>query len=62
MPGLNMGLIKGATVPLPPIEMQGHFGLCLGKLENATTSQSEHARQLERLFLSLQYRAFLGAL
>jgi type I restriction enzyme S subunit len=62
MPGLNMGLIKGATLPLPTIEMQAHFGHCMGKLETATTSQSEHARKLERLFSSLQHRAFRGVL
>jgi len=62
MPGLNMGLIKGATLPLPSIESQGHFADCLGKLESATASQSEHARQLEVLFASLQHCAFRGEL
>jgi type I restriction enzyme S subunit len=62
MPGLNMSLIKGATLPLPPIELQARFGHCLNEVEKATTRQSEHARQLERLFSSLQYRAFRGGL
>jgi type I restriction enzyme, S subunit len=62
MPGLNMGLIKGATLPLPPIEMQANFGQCLGKLENVATRQAEHDRQLNVLFASLQHRAFRGEL
>ncbi|MDQ3485427.1 MAG: restriction endonuclease subunit S, partial [Actinomycetota bacterium] len=62
MPGLNMSLIKGATLPLPSIEAQEQFASALQRLERLSASQSEHARHLDALVTSLQHRAFRSEL
>lgn len=62
MPGLNMGLIKEAILPLPSVDAQAHFARCLAHLERASAGQVDHARELDKLFASLQHRAFRGEL
>lgn len=62
MPGLNMGLIKQAFLPLPSVDAQEHFARCLTHLDRASSGQVEHARELNILFASLQHRAFRGEL
>jgi type I restriction enzyme S subunit len=62
MPGLNMGLIKAATLPLPPIEAQRHFADCVAAIAKASEGAVRHADRLDELFESLQDSAFRGEL
>ncbi len=62
MPGLNMGLIKMATVTLPPIEAQEEFARALDAMEFASDRSNGHSDRLDELFASLQHRAFRGEL
>ena len=62
MPGLNMGIIKGLVIPLPPLAVQEEFA---ERLSTATSVLHEARRQdgmTQTLFTSLQYRAFRGEL
>ncbi|HEY8063729.1 MAG TPA: restriction endonuclease subunit S [Methylosinus sp.] len=62
MPGLNMGIIKALTLPVPPIERQLRFR---SKLEALATVRNKALRQrdhFEALIASLQHRAFRGEL
>ena len=62
MPGLNMGIIKGIELPLPPMGLQRRFA------NSVMTSMSEKAAVeaslsvSQSLFASLQHRAFRGEL
>lgn len=62
MPGLNQGLIKAGTVPLPPIEDQQEFERRLDSAGLLRKRASGAAQQVDDLFASLQHRAFSGAL
>jgi type I restriction enzyme, S subunit len=62
MPGLNMGLIKGAQVKLPPISLQTAFVESITRVECDQARQFEHVRGIDELFASLQQQAFQGAL
>ncbi|HSH61745.1 MAG TPA: restriction endonuclease subunit S [Acidimicrobiales bacterium] len=62
MPGLNTGLIKEATLPLPPIEAQERFTEAVHAAERSSRSLNEHWSTLGALFTSLQHRAFRGEL
>lgn len=62
MPGLNMGIIKGLKLSLPPLELQQKFAL--QSLE-ASSEGLKHKMALDNvgaLFASLQHRAFRGEL
>jgi len=60
--GLNMGLIKGMPVLLPPIELQREFVRRVGAVEKLKTAQRASLADLDALFASLQHRAFRGEL
>lgn len=62
MPGLNMGLIKGAVVPVPSMAEQLAFVDRLIRLRSVHTSASRQTAELESLFAALQHRAFRGEL
>jgi type I restriction enzyme S subunit len=62
MPGLNMGLIKTATLPLPPIHLQKRFAESVATIERTASSVATHASELTTLFGTLQHRAFQGDL
>jgi type I restriction enzyme S subunit len=62
MPGLNMGLIKKAEVPVPPIDVQIRFRELKQAVEERLVALEESRAQLETLFASLQQRAFRGEL
>lgn len=62
MPGLNMGIIKGLVISLPPLALQEEFA---ERLSTATSVLHEARRQegmTQTLFTSLQHRAFRGEL
>lgn len=60
MPGLNMQLIKGTTIALPPINLQRSFAAGVSAVNALKASQRVHLTKLEDLFAALQYRAFSG--
>lgn len=62
MDGLNMGLIKDITVPLPPLPLQKKFAQIVQKHERLRAQQQEAARQADGLFQALLNRAFHGEL
>lgn len=62
MPGLNMGLIKEAKLPLPPVSLQESFVAQLRTSDELLSQTQRQAAHLDALFASLQQRAFRGEL
>ena len=62
MPGLNMGLIKQAEIPVPPIEVQEGYARAKANVDLLAHKSNGHQALLEDLFQSLQQRAFRGEL
>lgn len=62
MAGLNMGIIKGLSIKLPPIAEQKVFAMRLQSIKVLIDSTKKHSAELETLFASLQSRAFAGEL
>lgn len=62
MPGLNMGIIKALSLPLPPLELQNEFKRRINALTSLKRCLSEQGQTFESLFASLQHRAFRGEL
>ncbi len=60
MPGLNMSLIKEATVGLPAIDEQRRFDEFLRAVEAQRSRLEASSSALDSLFVSLQQRAFRG--
>ena len=62
MPGLNMGKIKQAEIPVPPIDVQLRFVERKNAAERHIESGRASSSRLDTLFASLQQRAFRGEL
>lgn len=62
MPGLNMGKIKQAGIPLPPLDVQRSFATARLAVDSQTNRMRVSAAKFEELFASLQQRAFRGEL
>jgi len=62
MEGLNMEIIKGLRIPLPPLPLQQKFAALVKRVERLRAVQREALRQAEHLFASLLHRAFSGEL
>ncbi len=62
MPGLNMGLIKRAEIPVPPIEIQERFANLKENVDQLVKMSESHLAVLDVQFASLQQRAFRGEL
>lgn len=62
MAGLNMGIIKDLPVSLPPIERQQEIVDRLAAVDRVDRQAVEHAEHLRALFVSLEHRAFAGAI
>ena len=62
MPGLNMGLIKRAEIPVPPIKVQERFANLKADVDRVVQMSESHQVSLNTLFASLQQRAFRGEL
>jgi type I restriction enzyme S subunit len=58
MDGLNMEIIKGLSIPLPPLSLQQKFVDIVHRVEHVRAVQREALRQAEHLFASLLHRAF----
>jgi len=62
MPGLNMGIIKSLTFPLPPLELQEAYVRTTRELLQQIDRAEGALKQSDTLFASLQHRAFSGQL
>ena len=62
MPGLNMGLIKRAEIPVPPIGVQERFSKLKADVDRLVQMSESHQALLDQQFASLQQRAFRGEL
>ena len=62
MPGLNMGKIKQAELPVPPLHLQEQFLQRLITVEHQSSVSAASQDGMDRLFASLQQRAFRGEL
>jgi type I restriction enzyme S subunit len=62
MEGLNMGIIKGMPISLPPLDNQRHFASIVESIEQQRARLQAHLAELDTLFASLQSRAFSGEL
>jgi type I restriction enzyme S subunit len=60
MDGLNMEIIKGLRIPLPPLPLQQKFVALVERVQCLRAVQREALRQAEHLFASLLDRAFSG--
>jgi type I restriction enzyme S subunit len=61
MPGLNMGLIKRAEVPVPPIQLQPKFVEEMASIRHQQDLMQSSAMQLDALLKAVQHRLFEGA-
>ena len=59
---LNVGSLRSAPIPLPPLDLQCRFATIVQSVEQQKTSQRTHLAELDTLFASLQSRAFRGDL
>lgn len=62
MDGLNMGLIKGIPIAVPPLTLQQTFAARLQALESLKANHRAALAESDALFASLQHRGFTGAL
>lgn len=59
---LNRNSMDMIPVPLPPLELQLRYRAFVEQLKTQTTLTIHHSQAIDRLFSSLQYRAFSGQL
>ena len=59
---LNVGSLREALLPLPPLTVQNEFATRLDAVARIKARQEDSARELDALFASLQHRAFCGEL
>ncbi|AUR03436.1 putative type I restriction-modification system, S subunit [Phaeobacter inhibens] len=62
MPGLNMGIIKGLSLQLPPMGLQNKYSELVSSSTKDLERQNCSLEKTEELFSSLQHRAFRGEL
>lgn len=62
MDGLNMQIIKGLRVPVPPMPMQAKYAALVARAERASAVLVESLRHAEHLFQSLLHQAFTDGL
>lgn len=59
---INLALLRGLLVPVPPIELQREFALRVAAVEKLKATQRVSLAEMDTLFASLQHRAFRGEL
>jgi type I restriction enzyme S subunit len=59
---LNIDLVRGVTVPVPPLPAQENFAAIVASIEGWASSFNRSLTELDALFTSLQHRAFRGEL
>lgn len=58
MDGLNMGIIKRMTLPLPSLDVQQQFVTRLGEIDGIAAQLLESSNRLREMFAALESRAF----
>lgn len=61
-PNLNLGLIRGFSIPYPPAEQREELTITIKKMENLNHAYETQLQKLEELHASLSARAFAGKL
>ncbi|CAQ04228.1 restriction endonuclease subunit S [Corynebacterium urealyticum] len=61
-PNLNLGLIRGFSIPYPPAEQREELTITIKKMENLNHAYETQLQKLEELNASLSARAFAGKL
>jgi type I restriction enzyme S subunit len=59
---LNLGILKSFGLPVPPLELQERFARVVAKWDAQNYELFQGADHMDRLFSSLQQRAFAGTL
>lgn len=59
---LNVGSLKLAEIPIPPLALQNEFARRWEKLESIKKQHCVHLKELDALYSTLQHRAFRGEL
>jgi type I restriction enzyme S subunit len=59
---ISLGRLKGLSIPLPPLDVQGQYAQILGKVEIQKQRMQKQLDELDTLFAALQQRAFSGEL
>ena len=59
---LNVGSLRSAPIPLPPLDLQCRFAAIVESVEQQRALRHAHLAELDTLFASLQSRAFHGDL
>ena len=59
---LNVGSLRSAPIPLPPLDLQCRFAAIVESVEHQKASQRAHLAEVNTLFAALQSRAFRGDL
>ena len=59
---LNIDLVRGVTVPVPPLPAQKRFAALVAAIERSAGTFNEALVDLDALFAALQHRAFRGVL
>jgi type I restriction enzyme S subunit len=59
---INLRILRGLQIPVPPIELQDHFVKNVDKVQSLKDRHEDHLEALESLFNSLQQRAFRNEL
>lgn len=62
MANINAKEIQGMKIPIPPLAEQKRFAAAVTQVEAAKEPHRAHLAVLDELFISLQHRAFSGAL
>ena len=60
--GINVSMLKGISIHLPPLELQKEFAQRVAEVRELEAGQAASRRRLDELFQSLLHRAFAGEL
>jgi type I restriction enzyme S subunit len=59
---INLAILRGLSIPVPPLSIQQTFATRIQSVEALKATHNAALQELDRLFASLQYRAFQGEL
>ena len=59
---INLGILRGLELPIPPINSQKKFSSFIDSLEELKQQNQEKSQQLDNLFNALLQKAFKGEL
>ncbi len=59
---INLAILRGLSIPVPPLSLQQSFATRIQAVETLKATHRAALQELDRLFASLQHRAFQGEL